>query len=202
MCNANYQSGTIIYSSSDLITRNHEVKAGDLVIFKNSYLSIIDSIGESNFTISNGFNFKGEQGIQGIQGETGPQGISVTNVQINSSNHLIITLSNSQTIDAGEIEKGTKLYNYTIIFSSASELYFKSPVLINATTFSWSDLVTLFEDSSLLGATFFYETENETGLVTGITVNMLAYYSAANAEISGLSLGDVGTIEDIEITPL
>ena len=38
---------------------------------------------------------------QGEQGEQGIQGVSVTNAEIDASGHLIITLSNGNTIDAG-----------------------------------------------------------------------------------------------------
>ena len=68
---------------------------------------------------------QGEQGIQGVQGAQGPQGpqgeagtngtngtdgsdgadgVSVTNVQVTNTNHLIVTLSSGSTIDAGEIQ--------------------------------------------------------------------------------------------------
>lgn len=68
---------------------------------------------------------QGEQGIQGVQGAQGPQGpqgeagtngtngtdgsdgadgVSVTNVAVTQTNHLIVTLSNGTTIDAGEIQ--------------------------------------------------------------------------------------------------
>ena len=49
---------------------------------------------------------KGDTGATGATGEQGPQGVSITNVAINASNHLIVTLSNSTTIDAGEIQGG------------------------------------------------------------------------------------------------
>lgn len=42
--------------------------------------------------------------ISGVKGDKGDTGVSVTNVDINTSNHLIITLSDSSTIDAGLIE--------------------------------------------------------------------------------------------------
>jgi hypothetical protein len=52
---------------------------------------------------------KGDQGEQGPAGEAGPQGeqgISVTNVAI-EDNHLIVTLSNGNTLDAGEMPAGS-----------------------------------------------------------------------------------------------
>ena len=60
---------------------------------------------------------QGPQGIQGIQGPTGPQGergdmgpegangVSVQNVVI-ENNHLMVTLSNGQVLDAGEMPAG------------------------------------------------------------------------------------------------
>lgn len=46
----------------------------------------------------------GKDGKDGSNGKDGADGISVTNVQINESNHLTVTLSNSNVIDAGLIE--------------------------------------------------------------------------------------------------
>ena len=40
-------------------------------------------------------------GVSGVKGDTG---VSVTDVAINSNNHLIITLSDKSSIDAGLIE--------------------------------------------------------------------------------------------------
>ena len=43
----------------------------------------------------------GPQGIQGPAGADGADGVSVTNAEIDASGHLILTLSNGNTIDAG-----------------------------------------------------------------------------------------------------
>ena len=48
----------------------------------------------------------GEKGEQGEPGEPGEDGVSITNVSINSSNHLITTLSDNTTIDAGALPSG------------------------------------------------------------------------------------------------
>ena len=53
---------------------------------------------------------QGEQGIQGVQGpqgEKGDQGVSITGATINESGHLIITLSDGTTIDAGLVSNGS-----------------------------------------------------------------------------------------------
>ena len=72
--NGNFVEGTLIYNSSYLDKRNHEVTTDDLVLFKNGFIGRIDSFGEVNFVIANNFAYQGPQGPQGIQGETGPQG--------------------------------------------------------------------------------------------------------------------------------
>lgn len=82
---------------------------------------------------------QGEQGIQGVQGAQGPQGpqgeagtngtngtdgsdgadgVSVTNVQVTNTNHLIVTLSNNTTIDAGEIQVSGGSNGYTLIVTN------------------------------------------------------------------------------------
>ena len=43
----------------------------------------------------------------GPKGDKGDDGVSVTNVSINSSNHLITTLSDNRTIDAGALPSGS-----------------------------------------------------------------------------------------------
>lgn len=45
----------------------------------------------------------GPQGIQGPAGSDGTDGVSVTGATIDASNHLILTLSNGNTIDAGKV---------------------------------------------------------------------------------------------------
>lgn len=49
---------------------------------------------------------KGADGTNGTNGTNGTDGVSVTNATINASGHLIITLSNSNTIDAGLVSSG------------------------------------------------------------------------------------------------
>lgn len=52
---------------------------------------------------------KGEIGEKGEKGNSGQDGVSVTNVEMDTNNHLIITLSNGSTIDAGLVQ-GTDDY--------------------------------------------------------------------------------------------
>ena len=49
---------------------------------------------------------QGLQGPEGPEGNRGMSGVSVSNVVIDENNHLIVTLSNNTTIDAGELPAG------------------------------------------------------------------------------------------------
>ena len=46
---------------------------------------------------------KGDTGETGATGQTGATGVGVSNVTVNASNHLIVTLTDETEIDAGEI---------------------------------------------------------------------------------------------------
>lgn len=75
--------------------------------FRLIYLGTIKGADGVSPTISIGLN--GNWYVNGVdtgvkaQGETGASGISVTNVTVNASNHLIVTLSDNTQIDAGAI---------------------------------------------------------------------------------------------------
>ena len=55
----------------------------------------------TTFNVTNGRN--GTNGTDGRDGIDGTDGISVVSVTINASDHLIVTLSNGNTQDAGRI---------------------------------------------------------------------------------------------------
>lgn len=82
-----FEEGTLIYSTSNLDGRNYNITPDDIVLFKNGYIAVIDSIGETSFVIRNQFIFQGPQGPQGIQGiqgetgETGPENLFVTTIK-------------------------------------------------------------------------------------------------------------------------
>jgi serine protease Do len=45
----------------------------------------------------------GQQGLQGAPGPAGPAGVGISNASINTSGHLMITLSDGKTLDAGNV---------------------------------------------------------------------------------------------------
>ena len=108
------------------------IQLGDGYIDANGHLQVLTNLSPRTFTDAGLIRGpqgeqgpqgpQGEQGIQGVQGVQGPQGpqgeagadgtdgtdgtdgVSVTNVAVTQTNHLIVTLSNNTTIDAGEIQ--------------------------------------------------------------------------------------------------
>ena len=74
---------------------------------KTATITTVDNKGVTHTaTVSDGADGKdGTNGTNGTDGTDGQDGISVTGASINASGHLIITLSNSTTIDAG-VAKG------------------------------------------------------------------------------------------------
>lgn len=66
----------------------------------------------------------GATGATGATGEQGPQGVSITNVAVTNTNHLIVTLSSGNTIDAGEIQvSGGSGSGHAFEFIKASGAY-------------------------------------------------------------------------------
>lgn len=121
---------------------------------------------------------QGEQGIQGVQGAQGPQGpqgeagadgtdgtdgtdgqdgVSVTNVQVTNTNHLIVTLSNNTTIDAGVIQVsggggGTQLYRHEIDGTNSGGSFHILIVTKRSTAYtSNADLYQAIYDGEIIG---------------------------------------------------
>lgn len=68
-------------------------------------ISVTDADGTKTVNLYNGTN--GADGTNGTNGTNGTDGVSVTNAEINSGGHLIITLSDTSTIDAGIVSSDT-----------------------------------------------------------------------------------------------
>ena len=64
----------------------------------DTYTITLTNGNTSTFTVTNG-----KDGTDGTDGAPGADGISVSGVSINASNHLIVTLSNGTTVDAGVV---------------------------------------------------------------------------------------------------
>ena len=56
---------------------------------------------------------KGDTGDQGLQGEVGPQGVGVVTATVNELGNLIITLTDTSTVDAGLVTANTGNINFT-----------------------------------------------------------------------------------------
>ena len=77
-----------------------------ILVGKNCEISNIEVLPNGNkitFTWWDSNNVQQSNDITVLNGEQGIQGVSITNVEIDEENHLILTLSDSTIIDAGEI---------------------------------------------------------------------------------------------------
>ena len=86
----NYNIQTESYQKEKVNLNGFTLHIGDCIVFSNGYYAFVETIGVNNFTIGNVLYFQGEQGV------------SVVGATI-SSGHLILTLSDNENIDAGNI---------------------------------------------------------------------------------------------------
>lgn len=92
--NAPYVVGTYTYNLSDVDDPDDTMTEYDVVFFTNSYYAKVIVKDTNTFDIDPAVSFKGD---------TGANGVSVSGATINASGHLIITLSDGNTIDAGSV---------------------------------------------------------------------------------------------------
>lgn len=106
-----YVVGTTTYNLSDVDDPDDTMTAGDIVFFNNSYYASVTNKDTITFDIDPAVDFRG------ATGSTGAQGVSVTGATINASGHLIISLSDGTSIDAGYLPAN---YDNTVTISSTS----------------------------------------------------------------------------------
>lgn len=95
--NTPYVVGTTTYNLSDVDDTDGTMTAFDVVFFTNSYYAKVINVDTNTFDIDSAVSFKG------ATGQAGADGVSVSGATINASGHLIITLSDGNTIDAGSV---------------------------------------------------------------------------------------------------
>lgn len=121
-CYVGYLGSSTPYNISNLRLDDRQVMVGDIVVFTNNYCAFVGSVSGGQFYVTNAQSFKGDKGDKGDTGDTGAQGISVTLVQVNSQNHLILRLSNNTTIDAGVIYANREKIELTGTFEENLEM--------------------------------------------------------------------------------
>lgn len=159
---------------------------------------------------------QGPQGIQGIQGEQGPkgdtgatgatgaqgpQGVSITNVTINASNHLIVTLSNSTTIDAGEIQGGGGSGGGTQIYKHSFKVNNLYRVILYATDNTPVTYDSLFEaltlPDNIISGCCYEEPLGEEVVVANITYiakfsdPLIKYFQLDTATLASISVTNI-----------
>lgn len=98
-CSANYVANTEIGMGTIVNPSPAKVRIGSLIFFADSKVSTVVGLTENGFIVSDHYNDL----VDDI--------VYVSNVALNASGHLIVTLSNGDTIDAGLIKQ---VSNFTI----------------------------------------------------------------------------------------
>jgi len=153
----------ITYDLTKVYDPDNTMNVGDAVMFHNGFLCDVSSIDRDNNEFNRGLfvDMKGPQGPRGYPGNTGPQGpqgpqgptgatgpqgptgpsgadgndgVSITNVAIDGNSHLIVTLSDGSSIDAGSVSSS----GHIVTITSTSG------------TLSASDLATLQNNDAVL----------------------------------------------------
>ena len=96
-CTANYAAGTEIGLGTIVNPTPAKVRVGSLIFFADSKVSTVIAITSNSFICSDEYN------------DLVDDVVYVSNVALNASGHLIVTLSNGDTIDAGLIKQVTGL---------------------------------------------------------------------------------------------
>ena len=86
------------YDLNEIVDDPTELGTGDVVLFKNGCVGSVSSVDLDAYTFDCN---EPCVNIKGPQGPSGQNGVSVTGATIDGSGHLIVTLSNGNTIDAG-----------------------------------------------------------------------------------------------------
>ena len=94
-CTANYQANTEIGLGTIVNPTPAKVRIGSLIFFADSKVSTVIGLTENGFICSDEYN------------DLVDDVVYVSNVQLNASGHLIVTLSNGTDIDAGLIKQVT-----------------------------------------------------------------------------------------------
>lgn len=94
-CSANYAADTEIGLGTIVNPTPAKVKVGSIIFFADSKVSTVVGLTANGFICSDKYN------------DLVDDVVYVSNVQLNASGHLIVTLSNATTIDAGLIKQVT-----------------------------------------------------------------------------------------------
>lgn len=92
-CSANYAAGTEIGLGTIVNPSPAKVRVGSLIFFADSKVSTVIAITSNSFICSDEYN------------DLVDDVVYVSNVEIDASGHLIVTLSNDEQIDAGLIKQ-------------------------------------------------------------------------------------------------
>lgn len=115
----------VLYASSD-----NQVYLAQILTYADGFFSmkVLGKLGYEGAKGDKGD--KGDTGNTGADGTDGTDGISITDVEVTSSNQLLVTLSNGNVINAGTINTGGSVD--LTPFLKASNLTATSPIIISS----------------------------------------------------------------------
>lgn len=92
-CKANYVADTIVAKTEIINPSPAEIKVGSLVLFADSKVGTVSGITDSGFMVGQEYTDIGSRLNQ------------ITDINLDASDHLIFTLGNGDTIDAGLVKE-------------------------------------------------------------------------------------------------
>lgn len=96
-CTANYVADTVIAKSTIINPSPLEIKVGSLVLFADSKVGTVSGVTDTGFMVGQQYT------------DIGAQLNQIINIELDASAHLIFTLGNGDTIDAGLVKELSSL---------------------------------------------------------------------------------------------
>ena len=162
-CSANYVGGAEIGLGTIVNPTPAKVKVGSIIFFADSKVSTVVAVNSNSFICSDQYN------------DLVDDVVYVSNVQLNASGHLIVTLSNNTTIDAGLIKQ---VSNFSI---NASQ-----HLIVSYNDGSSADLGAIFNGNVNIAGNF---------TADSIIENMSGYSFSSSSTDSSVTLDYVGVVK-------
>lgn len=176
-CSADYAAGTEIGLGTIVNPTPAKVKVGSIIFFADSKVSTVVGLTANGFICSDQYN------------DLVDDVVYVSNVQLNASGHLIVTLSNGTNIDAGLIKQ-----------VSGFSINASQHLIVSFNDGSSTDLGAIFSGNITISGNLTVTGGVSGGAVTGdsIVENMTGYTYAKHPRLAqnGITLVYVGVVKN------
>ena len=167
-CTANYVANTEIAMSTLVNPSPAKVRVGSLIFFADSKVSTVIGVTSNSFIVSDQYN------------DLVDDVVYVSNVAINASGHLIVTLSNGDDIDAGQIK-----------MVSSFSIDASQHLIVNYNDGTTTDLGAIFTGNVNISGTL-----NATSITGDSIVENMSGYTFINGNISGITIDYAGVCKN------